>query len=212
MMNCKHLKIYKQYIDSSDIFNGVKIAGGVGYYLMEKNKTDTLVDFICNRDGNETISKRQLSTYPIIVSDNQSFEIIEKIKKIDKSTMEKWVHAISLFNLPTTTLYYDLPDDKHNIKLYSSGKIGYIADYQIEKGREYIDKFCTMIGAAISGNLEKPYGQKVLTICTVKKPREVSTQAYIQIGGWDKEEPALMCEKKIFKDKLHKVSIILSIK
>ena len=192
MMNNEHIEKYVHYFDAKECFPGVVIAGGVGYFLYNKEYTGDC-QFYNIKNNVVDIKKRKLSAYNFVVADNKSTGIIDKVLEKKEMKLQEIVNPISLFGLPTTTKYRTSKSSDDDIKLYTGGNIGYISRLNITKGKEYIDAYCAMIGSAISGNADQYDNMKVFTRAVVKRPGEVSTQAYIMIGKWDNKETAENC-------------------
>lgn len=78
MLDNRHITYLVDYADSSECFSGVNIAGGVCYFLWERDRTDDC-EIVNVKKGNEVIMKRNLNEFPMLVRDNISVKIIRKI-------------------------------------------------------------------------------------------------------------------------------------
>lgn len=187
----------KGSIDAKECFQGVEIAGGVGYFIIDKKYTEKC-EFTSIVQGEEHSKIVDLSNYNFIVGNTKNLDIIDKVLSQCKRNMCEIVHPLSLFALPTdialdwhTTEYRQKDTD---LKIwYTRMQSCYVNRSYITNGKEYIDKYCAMIGAAISGNADQYENIKCISSMFIKQPGEVCTQAYIAIGGWNDKIYAENC-------------------
>ena len=192
MMNNKHIEKYVHYFDAKECFENVKIAGGVGYFLYNRGYNG-MCNFTNIMSNNRNTLNRYLSDYKFVLANNSSVCIIDKVISKKEPSMAKIASPISLFGLPTTAEYSTMQAKEDDLMLYTGGNIGYISNDAVTKGREYVGSYCAMVGAATSGSADQYENIKVFTLVDIKRPGEVSTQAYIMIGKWDNEETAANC-------------------
>ncbi len=197
MRTNKHIEKYVNYLDVKECFKDIVLAGGVGYFLINKNYTGKC-DFTSIIKGIEHSKVIDLDKYDFIVSNIKNLNIIDKVLNQCEKTMCKIVHPISLFALPTDIVldYRTTAHSKKDTDLkiwYTRMQSCYIDRNCITNGKEYIDKYCVMIGSAISGNADQYENIKCISSIFVKQPGEVCTQAYIAIGGWDDKTYAENC-------------------
>ena len=99
MLKDTHISHLVDYANSADCFNGVNIAGGICYFLWNKNYLGECK--VANNKGEQhgEFIKRKLSAYPVFVRDNQAIEIIRKIRLKKEATLDKSVFARNSFTL-----------------------------------------------------------------------------------------------------------------
>ncbi|MBR6140218.1 MAG: Eco57I restriction-modification methylase domain-containing protein [Bacteroidaceae bacterium] len=191
MLSDNHISHIVDYADSSECFPGVNIAGGVCYFLWEKENTG-LCD-ICNVNRGESIHMtRSLAEYPVFVRSNYSINIIRKIRSINNLTLSSEVYPSNPFGFRT----YVKGKEKAfsgSVKLITSEGIGYVERTSIEKSTDAIDTYNVILTRAMSGG-NKPGSdgkyQVVPSTIRVMKPNEICAETYICIGHYDKEKLA----------------------
>ena len=103
MLSENHIKYLIDYNDSSDCFPGVNVAGGVCYFLYQKDYSGDCI--VRNIRKNELVSeeKRRLDEFSVFVRDNFAINIIRKIKKLTKDSLESTVFSRNAFDLASNT-------------------------------------------------------------------------------------------------------------
>ena len=99
MLNDKRIKTIVDFPNSADCFPGVTIAGGVSYFLWDKNYNGACE--ILNMNDNICISseKRSLNEYSTFVRDNTAIGIIRKVLNNSPKTLDKVVCSRNCFSL-----------------------------------------------------------------------------------------------------------------
>lgn len=189
MLNDRKLKVVVDYINSSDCFTGVDIAGGVNYFLWERDYMGPC-EFTSVLQKRDTIV-RELSEFGNFVRFNKAVSIMRKIKKLSTNYLNEKMHSLSTFGLRSmvrgnSTQMYD--DDL--ILLSSSGK-GYFQQKFVNKGSQYIGKYKVIISKTSSEHAGMPDRNgmfKVLSTISVLKPNEICTESYIVCDTFDNLE------------------------
>lgn len=188
MLNDTRIKYLTDYADSSECFPGVNIAGGVCYFLWEKNYSgDCYVRNIIK--GEELVIKRCLSEFPVFVRSNISINLIRKIRNKDFISLSQEVYPSNPFGFRT----YVRGEKKYFVgstKLITSEGIGYVKRSEIVKSRDAIDTYNVIMTRAMSGG-NKPGTdgkyQIVPTTMRVMEPNEICVETYICIGNYQTE-------------------------
>lgn len=97
MLTCRNIKKLVDFNNSSDCFPGVNIAGGVCYFLWEKDYHGDCE--ITNKSSNTptTSLRRPLNEFPILVRNNTALSIIRKLLAQQTGTMNQSVLSYSYF-------------------------------------------------------------------------------------------------------------------
>ena len=196
MLTCRNIKKLVDFNNSSDCFPGVNIAGGVCYFLWEK---DYLGDCeITNKSSNTptTSLRRPLNEFPILVRNNTALSIIRKLLAQHTGTMNLSVLSYSYFAIRS---YERGTETKHNSKdiilLTSQGK-GFYARNKMEDRHRIIEKYKVIITYAMSGG-NKPSSQgdyQVISSLQILKPNEACTETYLVLSSFEtKEEAENLC-------------------
>ncbi len=195
MLKDKSIKKMTDYPKSRDCFSGVDIAGGVCYFLMEKNYNgDCEFTSISNNKQNKRI--RVLNEFDIFVRDNVGIDIIHKVLAKSKKFMNEIVEPVSPFGLRSFTRGTETAF-KDSVTLYSSAGKSFIPRADVKKGVDLIDKFKVGVGylnpdrAGVNNASDGKSG--VTTKISIYEPGEVITETYIILGSFDTREESLNC-------------------
>ena len=187
MMNDSHITNLVDYTNAKDCFPQNSISGGVCYFLRESGK-EGLCNFTNIRGKDTTTEIRSLSEFPVVVRYNAAVDIIRKVRSSTSVFLKDIVSPISPFAIPTKVTGFSTPDNRNNIKLYSSKGTGYVTRAEVLSNTQYIDKYKVMvsqIGAEHAGEPSSDGRFRVLTSSMrVLQPLEVCTNSYIVIGEY----------------------------
>src|SRR5574344_122383 len=114
MLSDKHLRNIVDFPKLYEGFPGVKIRGGVSYFLWDGQPTGPAV-------------ARHLDAYDILVRRNEAVPILEKVLTKDKATLSNRVSSQKPFGLRTFFHGKPKPDGlKNPIKLFGSQKVTWV--------------------------------------------------------------------------------------
>jgi site-specific DNA-methyltransferase (adenine-specific) len=193
MLKNNHLKKIVDFNNSADCFPGVNIAGGVCYFLWDRDYSGTceIVNESSQRKTS-TSEQRSLSEFPILVRDNTAIHIIRKMLATSKKTMQSRVMSYSYFAIRSYERGKEKKNNPSDIVLLSSQGKGYYDRKLAEDRSEIIDKYKVVITYAMSGG-NKPSSQgdyQVISSLQMLKPGEVCTETYLILDTFDNESEA----------------------
>jgi len=186
MLNDKRFKTLVDFSNSKDCFPGVNIAGGVCYFLWDKeHKGDCLV---VNQFGDKKQSMvRRLNEFPIFVRNNIAIKIIEKVKRKAKAFMSEFVSTRNAYGFVSSDRG-KAQDFPNSLKLISSGGVGYVKRNDVIKNVDTIDKYKVTIGKVVPSNGEvdvtPEIGYRVITTPKIYKPYEIFTESYMLLSSF----------------------------
>lgn len=178
MLNNRHLRHLVDFANSSDCFPGVIVAGGVNYFLWEREYTGDCV--VENRNGETIVSTecRSLSEFPVLIRDNVAVHIIRKIFAFSKTSIEMIVHSRNSFGLSSNQEGHPAQSVGDYI-LYSLKGKSYIEPDFIMDRDGLLAKFKVIMTKAMSGGNKPSSGGNYMVISNtmrVLKPQEVCTE------------------------------------
>lgn len=144
MQNDKRIKTLVDYPKSRECFPGVDIAGGVCYFLWDRDYSGPC-KFISRIRETETVSERFLDEFEMVLRDNVGISIVHKIMSAKEKMMSDVVLRVSPFGLRS----YERGKPKafkDSVKLISSAGEGYIEKSSVAKNQELVDNFKVCIG------------------------------------------------------------------
>ncbi len=183
MLNDHRLQNIVDFPNASECFPSVKIAGGVNYFLWNKNKTSKECVFTNIINGESNTKKIILSENEILVRDMKGLAILDKIKNKTTNFMIDFVSTSKPFGLRTNFKDYQDNFTKGTVKLYGNKFTAYTKIQNISKNIDKINKWKVIAPKTGMGIEEAPY--KVIHPAKVIQPNEVCTETYIVIGFYD---------------------------
>ncbi len=199
MLNDKRIKILVDFPKSRDCFPGVDIAGGVCYFLWEKDYHGKCL-LISKIGKRESKRYRDLNEYDILIRDNIGIDIVKKVLNTSNSFISNKVLTRNSFGFVTSARGKNKPFD-NCVKLISSSGESYVNINDVNKNIDLIDKFKISIGTLNPdrGGVNNASDGKMNVTTKVKilNPREVVTETYIIINSLDTFDEALYCSQYI---------------
>lgn len=188
MLNDNHIRYLVDYTDSTELFPGVDIAGGICYFLWDRNNPG-ICNYTNNYNGHSVTIEKPLNEYSTFIRYPVADGIIAKVKKQNEATMDSMVTSRKPFGLATNAL----PMSYGDLTLRYNKGTGPYARSAITTGSEYIDKWKVMISYLSSEHAGQPdkNGQfKVLSTMEILPPKNICTETYLLTGWFDSEEEA----------------------
>jgi len=201
MLNDSHIKEITDYSLSTECFPGVDIAGGVSYFIWDREYSGKCSYTYIDR-GVTTKRIRQLNEYDVFVRDNRAIDIVNKVTKNGEKSITELMSSLGPFGLGTSERGTDKQTSDTYV-LFSSAGRSYIDKHSVKSGHEYIGKWKVIIGKATSAGAAtagKDGLRKVIATLEVLEPNAVCTFSYFIGASFDEEYMALNC-MKYFKTK-----------
>lgn len=192
MLADKRLSYLVDYMDSRDCFENVDIAGGVSYFLWDRNHDGKCETTHINR-GVISKSLRDLDEFDTFVRSNKAAEILRKVKKKTQKDIRDLVSATVPFGLKTN----QRPEKSGSLTLISSGGSGPFPIEKVSTGLDQIDKWKVMTSKASHDHAGQPGAdgkRRVLSKLEVIPPQTICTGSYIYFGGFETEKLARSME------------------
>ncbi len=196
MLNDRHIRHISDYFNSSEVFPGVDISGGICYFLWDRDhKGDCTIE--SHLFGESTVMVRPLlekgvSTY---VRFNQAIQILRKIKSEPFESFSDIVSSQKPFGLRTYVL--GSPRSNSNcIKIYSNRNAakepGYVSKGDVLQNADWVSKYKVLVSRAYGERGEFPY--LVIGKPFVAEPNSCCSETYLVVGPYDSQKT---CENVI---------------
>lgn len=188
MLNDNHIRVLVDYENASDCFPGVDIAGGVCYFLWDRDNPG-LCDVVNIRNNETMHSVRALNEFDTFIRHDQAASIVRKVCAFGEPMMSNMVSSRKPFGLPTVAR----PQEFGDILLrWQNGEGPYRRD-EITVGRELIDKWkviTSYVGYDHAGNPGKDGKRRVFSKIDILPPGTICTETYLVVGSFDTEQEA----------------------
>jgi hypothetical protein len=199
MLKDNRISSLYDFPNSNECFTNVDIAGGLCYFLWDKNYNGDCT--ITNRMiGELSSTKRKLNEFEILIRDNKAIDILHKVHSIykDKPRLSERVSSRKPFGLPT-----NYSPKKKGIPCWFIQKIGlqFADENDVVDSGNYLDKWKFLVPKSpIAGQTDftKPVGFYYDGNTRIAKPGECCTESYIIAGAFDTEEEAVSFKSYLF--------------
>ena len=186
MLHDRRISHLIDYPIASDVFPGVKVIGGVCYFLWER-EYDGPCEVTTHMNGSSDTMLRDLDQYETFVRFNKAISILEKVHAKKYPPLSNQVSSRKPFGLPSTSR----PSGKGTVKLYATKTVGLIEKSAIPNGREMVDKWKVLLSKGYGeGGESREYPRMIIGKPIVASPPSACTETYIIIGCYDNEEQA----------------------
>lgn len=196
MLNDQHIRKIVDFEDANECFPGVDIAGGICYFLWERDSTG-LCEVVNVHNGVESKSTRSLNEFDTFIRHSSALPIIRKILAKKEKTMNLQVSSSKPFGLRT----FVRPQESGDITLRWQNGEGPYNSEEITTGREMIDQWkviTSYVGYDHAGNPGKDGKRRVFSKIDVLPPKTICNETYLVIGTYNskKEADNLICYMK----------------
>lgn len=188
MLKDRHICKIVDFEDSSEVFPGVSVAGGICYFLWERDHNGPC-EIVNMHNGVEAVSTRNLNEFDTFIRQSQAVPIIRKILARDEKRMSEQVSSYKPFGLRT----YAKPQKSGDIILHWQKGEGPYKRKDITVGVEMIDKWkviSSRSGHEHAGNPGTDGTRRVLAKTLVLPPGTICTETYLVIGSYSTQEQA----------------------
>lgn len=205
MINGKHIKSIYNYEKASDIFEGVKIAGGVQYLLYDRDYVGDTEVHNCYKDSEDIVDTRDIGKYTyvdkitkkdtyMILSNNHSAKIADNVLKISGNRMDTTVLSRTPFGLSSSYSDSLLDTEEKNIHVIcSKGRDTWTGMDSIPQNQNVVGKWKVSVATVTDTNglVDKTGKRLVISKPFILKPNEVCSESYLVLGTHNTEQEAL---------------------
>lgn len=192
MLKDKRITTIVDYPNATECFPGVKIEGGVNYFLWEKDKTGD-VDVRTLRDG-ITISRQ---VRPLLEPDartfiryNEAVGIYRKIKSQKLRSFSSVVSSRKPFGLDSAFKDFKPKENENDIKIYANKSVGYLeVGTDFKSGRDLIGRHKVYISYAYG--MGDKFPSQIINKPFVGEQGSACTETYIVIGPFNSRVESL---------------------
>jgi len=186
MLNDRRISHLVDHPIAGDVFPGVKVIGGVCYFLWELNH-DGQCDVTTKMNGKEDTVIRPLNQFDTFVRFNKAISILEKVGKKNYSSMSENVSRQKPFGLRT----YERPSGRGEVTLYANKVSGKIEKSALPTGQEMIDKWKVLLSMGYGeGGETREYPRMIMGKPIVAGPPSACTETYLVVGTFETQNEA----------------------
>ena len=194
MLRDRQVRKLVDFPDSSQVFPGVQIKGGVCYFLWQQGEPGPIeveTHFDASRISRDVRELLEPGA-DIFIRFNEGLRILRKVvssvkkESIDAVTLDlgeqslsNLVSASKPFGL-RTFFQGSLTPGSEDLRVFQNGGVGFIARSEVKSGLHLIDEWKVFIPGAGSGSDAFPH--MILGKPFIGQPGDISTETYICIG------------------------------
>jgi site-specific DNA-methyltransferase (adenine-specific) len=168
------------YPIASDVFPGVKVIGGVCYFLWERDYQGPCSITTYMNSVADTM-QRPLDQFDTLVRFNKAIPILEKVLAKKYRSLSEQVSRQKPFGLRT----FVRPQKQGAITLYANKSVGRIARSEITTGVEMLDSWKVLISMGYGeGGEAREYPRMILGKPIVAPPPSACTETYLVVGAY----------------------------
>ena len=188
MLNDTRIRHLIDYTDSTDCFPGVDIAGGICFFLWERDyKGKCTIENI--HKGTSNISTRRLNEFDTFVRDSISVSIIKKVTKSSDNFLYSIVSSRKPFGLDSKAR----PQKSGDLNLIWSGGKGFYKSSKVTSGIELINKWKVLLSKASfdhGGQPDKEGKRRIFSKVESIAPGTICTETYLVVGSYGNKKQA----------------------
>jgi hypothetical protein len=208
MLTDRRIRKLVDYPDSRQGFDKVDVAGGVCYFLWDRDNEGD-----CEVVSNDLRGHRSVSVRPLLepgadifIRNNESLNILRKIVLEETGSpgvalpaelrFERQISAQKPFGLRTYVRGHSEKKDDDDVILLQSGGRAWMKRTDITEGVDLIDKwkaFTSKSSSEHAGQADKNGMRKVLSLSGILPPGSAVTETYVLLGAYDSEDEARGC-------------------
>lgn len=208
MLEDQHIRRLVDYPDSRQAFEGVDVAGGICYFLWDRDNPGDC-EIVSHHLQDETVTVTRPLLEPgaeIFVRNNGSLSILRKVISVEtgedgiilpaEKRFEQQVSGQKPFGLRTYFRGSEKKQNKNDVIVLQAGGRAWTARKSIEEGGPLIDKWKTFTSKSSSehaGQADKNGMRRVLSLSGLLPPGSVVTETYVLLGVFDSEAEARNC-------------------
>ncbi|MGO1313068.1 MAG: Eco57I restriction-modification methylase domain-containing protein [Brevibacterium aurantiacum] len=185
MLNDRHIKHLVDYPKLYDAFPGVKIRGGVSYFLWDRDYSGpcTIQTMWDGKPVGGPV-ERELNAYDVLVRRNEAVSILEKVRAKSEDTLDKRVSSRKPFGYPTNFHGAKTAAGLESaVKLFGSQRISWVDRCTIPQNETWVDDWKVLVTRVqgTSSAVETQFLGKPI----VAGPGTACTETYLVTGRFE---------------------------
>lgn len=190
MIHDERMQVIYDYPETSDCFPGLNIRGGICYFLWNDQHQGACKIVNCIKGEQIEMSRSLLEKdCQILIRYNQSISILHKVRAFGEETLGNYVSVSRPFGMRSNfSDFVKTKNEKHPIKLYRFGDLGYISLDKVTNNYSLVNHFKVIVSKASPGGDEYPHS--IVSAPIVSEPNSVCTETYLVIKAVPSREQA----------------------
>jgi site-specific DNA-methyltransferase (adenine-specific) len=209
MLSDDRIRVIADYLDSRDVFPGVDVAGGVCYFLWDRDSRGDCVVISHGKGGISSETRPLLEPgTDVFVRHNEGISILRKVVELESGTATgglslperhrfgDQVSGQKPFGLRTFYRGSSVKESADDVLVLQSGGRSWAKRSELTEAIHLVDRwkvFTSKSSSEHAGQADKDGRRRVLSLTGVIPPGSVVTETYVLLGDFDSEEEARNC-------------------
>ncbi len=194
MIKDRHIHVMHDYLDASQLFEGVTIEGGACFFLWEQEYNGKCSYYLHQANGNILSSHKTLDedgNSDIVIRNPNIISILDKILKMHEETFNSLVSVRNPFAIKEGILNLTSESkSKRRIlcRLESKRRILNVKDsYKLVRGDDYIGKYKLFISKAdgAAGQIGNPIPARIIGKAELGEKDMICSETFLAIGPFE---------------------------
>jgi site-specific DNA-methyltransferase (adenine-specific) len=208
MLSDRRMRNLVDFQDSRRAFDSVDVAGGICYFLWDRDHNGD-----CDVESHDVSGAVSRSTRPLLeegvdifVRSNEGLEVLRKVVQVETGSpgvtlppdkrFDGQVSGQKPFGLRTYFRGRSKPSGPDDIEVLQSGGRAWMSRSEIEEGLALVDKwkvFTSKSSSEHAGQADRNGMRRVLSLSGVLPPGTAVTETYVLLGTFETEAEARNC-------------------
>ena len=210
MLSDRRMRRLVDYPDSRDVFQGVDVAGGICYFLWDRDNPGecSVVAYEHGQEPDEVVRPLMEAGAGVFIRSNKALPIVKKVMAAENGDtsgrlelpadkrFDAQVSSQKPFGLRTFFRGTEQKCAEDDVIVLQSRGRAWTSRSEISSGQELIDKwkvFTSKSSSEHAGQVDKNGQRRVLSLSGVIPPGSVVTETYVLLGVFDTEDEARNC-------------------
>lgn len=191
MLGDARLSKLVDYSDSRDCFPGVEIAGGICYFLWEReyNGPCTVTNIY---QGKTSTSTRFLNEFSVFIRHSTAIDIIRKVQSFEETTLNNIVYSSKPFGFRSFEEGRKMKKEG-DIEMLGSKGITFVRQSDVTVNQNLINRWKVIISKASAehaGQTDNDGRKKVVSKVEILSPGVICTETYLLLQTFSRKDEA----------------------
>lgn len=209
MLSDDRVRAIADFLDSRDVFPGVDVAGGVCYFLWNREDRGECLVTSHRRGGiSEAVRPLLEPAADVFIRHNEGISILKKVVEVESGTAtgglalpegHRFADQVSgqkPFGLRTFYRGSEVKENTDDVLVLQSGGRSWAKRSEIGEAIHLIDRwkvFTSKSSSEHAGQADKDGRRRVLSLTGILPPGSAVTETYVLLGDFDSEAEAQNC-------------------
>ncbi|TFB99719.1 MULTISPECIES: Eco57I restriction-modification methylase domain-containing protein [Cryobacterium] len=209
MLSDDRVRVIADFLDSRDVFPGVDVAGGVCYFLWNRESRGECLVSSHRKGGTSEVVRPLLEPgADVFIRHNEGISILKKIVAIESGAAtaslalpegHRFADQVSgqkPFGLRTFFRGSKVKSNIDDVLVLQSGGRSWAKRSELTEATHLIDRwkvFTSKSSSEHAGQADKDGRRRVLSLTGILEPGSVVTETYVLLGDFDSEAEARNC-------------------